>query len=99
MKVILASPRGFCAGVNMAIETLELALKLYGTPVYVYHEIVHNKHVVERFRRVGSGVCRRLAPRCRRTRICSIPPTASLRASANWPSSGSSKPSTPLARW
>ncbi|HTU25026.1 MAG TPA: 4-hydroxy-3-methylbut-2-enyl diphosphate reductase [Pirellulales bacterium] len=54
MKVILASPRGFCAGVNMAIETLELALKLYGAPVYVFHEIVHNKHVVERFRKLGA---------------------------------------------
>jgi 4-hydroxy-3-methylbut-2-enyl diphosphate reductase len=54
MKIILASPRGFCAGVNMAIETLELALKLFGTPVYVYHEIVHNKYVVERFRKLGA---------------------------------------------
>ena len=47
MKVLLASPRGFCAGVNMAIESLELAIKAFGTPVYVYHEIVHNKYVVE----------------------------------------------------
>jgi 4-hydroxy-3-methylbut-2-en-1-yl diphosphate reductase len=54
VKVLLASPRGFCAGVNMAIETLELALKLFGTPVYVYHEIVHNKYVVERFRGLGA---------------------------------------------
>src|SRR5258708_7309395 len=54
MKVILASPRGFCAGVNMAIETLELAIKLFGTPIYVYHEIVHNKYVVERFRNEGA---------------------------------------------
>ncbi len=53
MKIILASPRGFCAGVNMAIESLELAIKLYGTPIYVYHEIVHNKYVVDRFRRQG----------------------------------------------
>jgi len=53
MKIILASPRGFCAGVNMAIESLELALRLYGTPLYVYHEIVHNQYVVERFRREG----------------------------------------------
>jgi 4-hydroxy-3-methylbut-2-enyl diphosphate reductase len=53
MHIILASPRGFCAGVNMAIESLELALRLYGTPLYVYHEIVHNKYVVERFRREG----------------------------------------------
>jgi len=54
MKIILASPRGFCAGVNMAIETLELAIKLFGTPVYVYHEIVHNKYVVDRFRSEGA---------------------------------------------
>ena len=54
MKIILASPRGFCAGVNMAIETLELAIKLFGPPIYVYHEIVHNKHVVERFRGQGA---------------------------------------------
>jgi 4-hydroxy-3-methylbut-2-enyl diphosphate reductase len=54
MKILLASPRGFCAGVNMAIETLELAIKIFGTPVYVYHEIVHNKYVVERFRAQGA---------------------------------------------
>ena len=54
MKIILANPRGFCAGVNMAIESLELALKMFGTPLYVYHEIVHNKYVVERFK--GQGV-------------------------------------------
>jgi 4-hydroxy-3-methylbut-2-enyl diphosphate reductase len=54
MKILLASPRGFCAGVNMAIETLETAIRLYGTPVYVYHEIVHNKHVVDRFIREGA---------------------------------------------
>jgi 4-hydroxy-3-methylbut-2-enyl diphosphate reductase len=54
MKILLASPRGFCAGVNMAIESLELAIKLYGTPIYVYHEIVHNKYVVDRFRAEGA---------------------------------------------
>ena len=54
MKIILANPRGFCAGVNMAIASLDRALELYGTPVYVYHEIVHNRPVVERFR--GRGV-------------------------------------------
>src|SRR5438270_4998946 len=53
MKVILANPRGFCAGVNMAIESLERALELFGTPLYVYHEIVHNRPVVERFRKRG----------------------------------------------
>jgi 4-hydroxy-3-methylbut-2-enyl diphosphate reductase len=54
MKIILASPRGFCAGVNMAIDTLEKSLGIFGAPVYVYHEIVHNKHVVERFRTEGA---------------------------------------------
>src|SRR5947199_1493613 len=53
MNIILANPRGFCAGVNMAIESLERALDLFGTPLYVYHEIVHNRPVVERFRRRG----------------------------------------------
>ncbi|MBX3434338.1 MAG: 4-hydroxy-3-methylbut-2-enyl diphosphate reductase [Pirellulales bacterium] len=53
MNVLLASPRGFCAGVNMAIEALELALRSLPTPIYVYHEIVHNKYVVNRFRDLG----------------------------------------------
>lgn len=53
MQIILANPRGFCAGVNMAIESLERALELFGTPIYVYHEIVHNRPVVERFRNRG----------------------------------------------
>ncbi len=53
MKVILASPRGFCAGVNMAIEALNLALRTLPTPIYVYHEIVHNKYVVDHFRAQG----------------------------------------------
>jgi 4-hydroxy-3-methylbut-2-en-1-yl diphosphate reductase len=54
MKILLAGPRGFCAGVNMAIDTLDLAIQLYGTPIYVYHEIVHNRHVVDRFRGQGA---------------------------------------------
>src|SRR3972149_3790452 len=53
MHILLASPRGFCAGVNMAIESLRLAIERFGTPIYVYHEIVHNRPVVERFRRQG----------------------------------------------
>lgn len=50
---MLANPRGFCAGVNMAIQTVEEALKLVGRPLYVYHEIVHNRHVVDRFVKQG----------------------------------------------
>jgi len=52
-KVILAKPRGFCAGVEMAIETVERALKKHGAPVYVFHEIVHNQHVVNEFKQKG----------------------------------------------
>ncbi|MFO0811507.1 MAG: 4-hydroxy-3-methylbut-2-enyl diphosphate reductase [Gemmataceae bacterium] len=53
MKIILANPRGFGAGVNMAIESLDRALELFGAPIYAYHEIVHNRPVVERFRKKG----------------------------------------------
>lgn len=54
MRVILAAPRGFCAGVNMAIESLDLALRAFGQPIYVYHEIVHNRFVVDTFRAKGA---------------------------------------------
>jgi 4-hydroxy-3-methylbut-2-enyl diphosphate reductase len=54
MKVILAQPRGFCAGVVRAIEIVERALEKYGPPVYVRHEIVHNRHVVESLRAKGA---------------------------------------------
>ncbi len=54
MRVLLASPRSFCAGVVMAIKCLERALEVLGAPVYVYHDLVHNKHVVERFCRQGA---------------------------------------------
>ena len=54
MKIYLANPRGFCAGVDRAIEIVELALKAYGPPVYVRHEIVHNRHVVESLRAKGA---------------------------------------------
>jgi 4-hydroxy-3-methylbut-2-en-1-yl diphosphate reductase len=54
LKVRLAAPRGFCAGVERAIRTVEEALAMYGAPVYVRHEIVHNKHVVERLRAMGA---------------------------------------------
>jgi 4-hydroxy-3-methylbut-2-enyl diphosphate reductase len=53
MKIILANPRGFCAGVNMAIECLDKAISMFGSKIFVYHEIVHNKYVVERFTQQG----------------------------------------------
>jgi 4-hydroxy-3-methylbut-2-enyl diphosphate reductase len=74
MKVILAAPRGFCAGVNMAIESLELAIRAFGTPIYVYHEIVHNKYVVDTFRAKGAVFVDDLAD---------VPPEATLLFSAH----------------
>ena len=53
VQLFLASPRGFCAGVERAIRTVERALELYGKPIYVRHEIVHNHHVVEQLRALG----------------------------------------------
>ena len=53
-KLLLASPRGYCAGVDRAVQTVEHALALYGAPVYVRKEIVHNKHVVEQLRQRGA---------------------------------------------
>src|ERR687888_2110766 len=53
-KLFLAAPRGYCAGVDRAVETVEHALELYGAPVYVRKEIVHNKHVVDELRRKGA---------------------------------------------
>ena len=54
MKVILAEPRGFCAGVERAVEIVERALEVFGPPVYVRHEIVHNKRVVDNLKEKGA---------------------------------------------
>jgi 4-hydroxy-3-methylbut-2-enyl diphosphate reductase len=54
LKILLASPRGFCAGVDRAIQIVERAIAKYGAPVYVRHEIVHNRHVVDRLRAIGA---------------------------------------------
>src|SRR3954464_11758944 len=53
-KLLLAAPRGYCAGVDRAVQTVERALELYGAPVYVRKEIVHNKHVVAQLRERGA---------------------------------------------
>src|SRR5262249_58989194 len=52
--LFLAAPRGFCAGVDRAIDIVDMALQVYGAPIYVRHEIVHNRHVVEDLRRKGA---------------------------------------------
>ena len=54
MKMLLANPRGFCAGVDRAIEIVERALRMFGAPIYVRHEVVHNRHVVDRLREMGA---------------------------------------------
>src|SRR3569832_413994 len=54
IRILLAAPRGFCAGVDRAIQIVERAVEKYGAPVYVRHEIVHNKHVVERLKALGA---------------------------------------------
>jgi 4-hydroxy-3-methylbut-2-enyl diphosphate reductase len=54
MRIVLANPRGFCAGVDRAIEIVERAIELFGKPIYVRHEVVHNRQVVERLRALGA---------------------------------------------
>ena len=58
LRVLIAAPRGFCAGVDRAIQIVELALERFGAPVFVRHEIVHNRFVVERLKEHGRGVRR-----------------------------------------
>jgi 4-hydroxy-3-methylbut-2-enyl diphosphate reductase len=54
MDILLANPRGFCAGVDRAIDIVERAIELFGAPIYVRHEVVHNRHVVDRLRGLGA---------------------------------------------
>ena len=54
LKIYLAAPRGFCAGVDRAIEIVKKSINKFGSPVYVRHEIVHNKHVVENLKKIGA---------------------------------------------
>jgi 4-hydroxy-3-methylbut-2-enyl diphosphate reductase len=61
MQILLASPRGFCAGVDRAIDIVERAIELFGAPIFVRHEVVHNRHVVDRLRALGARFVEELA--------------------------------------
>ena len=67
MRIVLANPRGFCAGVDRAIDIVERAIELFGAPIYVRHEVVHNRYVVERLRSLGAVFVEELE-RCRTMR-------------------------------
>jgi 4-hydroxy-3-methylbut-2-en-1-yl diphosphate reductase len=96
--VLLAEPRGFCAGVDRAIEIVERALRKFGAPIYVRHEIVHNTYVVNDLKAKGAIFIEDLAD---------VPPGATLVFSAHGVSkavraeaaSAASRSSTPPARW
>ena len=60
IKILLAAPRGFCAGVDRAIEIVKKSIIKYGSPVYVRHEIVHNKYVVDNLKKIGAIFVERL---------------------------------------
>ena len=81
-KVLLAAPRGYCAGVDRAVQTVERTLEIHGAPVYVRKEIVHNKHVVAAAARARRDLRRARRPKCRRGRCACSPRTASPPACA-----------------
>ena len=99
MQVLLANPRGFCAGVDRAIEIVERALSMFGAPVYVRHEVVHNKHVVDRLRNLGAVFIEELeeVPDGRHADFLGARRVHGHRAAA--PRTGSSPCSMPPVRW
>ncbi len=99
MKVILAQPRGFCAGVVRAIEIVERALDKYGAPVYVRHEIVHNKFVVESLKAKGARFVDELTRDPAGRSDDFQRPWRDRRTSRRKPRSAGCRCSTPPARW
>jgi len=92
MDILLANPRGFCAGVDRAIDIVERALELHGAPIYVRHEVVHNKYVVDELRNKG-------AMRCRMTTQSFSVPTVFRRQWKTKPPHAVYKCSMPPAHW
>ena len=100
LRVVLCAPRGFCAGVVRAIDVVERALELYGAPVYVRHEIVHNRTVVDALKAKGVIFIEELERSAARARIrSSSPPMASPRRCWRRRKRATCSPSTPPARW
>jgi 4-hydroxy-3-methylbut-2-en-1-yl diphosphate reductase len=97
--VLLAGPRGFCAGVDRAIKIVEEALKRHGAPVYVRHEIVHNRFVVEALERPGAVFVEELDEIPMTASRWSSPPMACRRRSRPRPLRRQCSSSTPPARW
>ena len=98
-KVLLAEPRGFCAGVEMAIKALAWMVRAFEPPVYCYHEIVHNRLVVDRFREQGvifvDDVAERPAGRAAHALGPRVGPRGRCRRASQRPLRGR----TPCARW
>ena len=94
---MLAQPRGFCAGVDRAIDIVERALELHGAPIYVRHEIVHNRYVVEDLRAKGAVFIDELEDA--RGRHRGVLGTACHRPCAPKPTPVACRCSTPPARW
>ena len=99
MEVLLANPRGFCAGVERAIEIVERALEQYGAPIYVRHEIVHNKYVVDDLRAKGAVFVEELdeVPAGATVIFCAHGVSQAVRARGR--ARAASRCSTPPARW
>jgi 4-hydroxy-3-methylbut-2-enyl diphosphate reductase len=97
-KLLLAAPRGYCAGVDRAVQTVERALELYGAPVYVRKEIVHNKHVVEELRARGAIFVDELEDAIPEGAISRSSPRTASPAGTPTPPGASCRRSTPPAR-
>jgi hypothetical protein len=98
MQVILANPRGFCAGVERAIAIVERAIEILGAPIYVRHEVVHNQFVCDDLRAKGAIFIDELAQAPAGSTSSSVP-TASPGRFAKRPQDSASRSSMPPARW
>ncbi len=99
LDILLCAPRGFCAGVVRAIDAVERTLKAYGAPVYVRHEIVHNRYVVEGLKKKGAVFVRELDEVADRSRPVIFSAHGVPKSVPETADGLSSSPSTPPVRW